>query len=182
MFIAVAQTLIIFTDSIRNSFILSFDSRSTDRKTVDTQSEYQVDIGSAQNINSPKYLIVTHRRAARMGVPNKANNVAIFENLNVRKYHVDIDGVRYPRDGVSIDYTSSDYPDRYRDLKVFYKECVGEELLNLFIRYTDMKNKYPIHVIDLRFQVDRTNPKKLLLFQEYIGATNIARLFIMKIR
>ena len=32
----------------------SFDSWTTDRKIVNTGLEFQVDIGSAQNINSPK--------------------------------------------------------------------------------------------------------------------------------
>ena len=84
--------------------------------------DYQVDIGCAQKVNSPKYLIAAHQTAARIGVPNKARNIAVFDNLNVGKYHVDIDGVRYPRDGASIDYESNDYVDQYRDLKFFYKE------------------------------------------------------------
>ena len=119
-----------FNDSIKNSFTLSFDSWSTDRITVNTLLEYQVDVGNAQNINCPKYLIVADQTEGRIGVPNKANNVAVFDNLNVRKYHVDIDSVRYPRDGVSIDYASNDYVDQYRDLKLFCKEYVGEELPN----------------------------------------------------
>ena len=88
-----AQTQIMLNDSIKNSFTLPFDSWSTDRKTVDTQFEHQGNIGSAQNISSPKYLIVAHQTAARLGVPNKANIVSIFDNVNVRKRHVDIDGV-----------------------------------------------------------------------------------------
>ena len=171
-----------FNDSIKNSFTLSFDSWSTDRKTVDTQLEYQVDIGSAQTINSSKYLIVAHQTADRIAVPHKANNVAVFDNLNVRKYHVDFDVVCYPRDGVNIDYELTDYVDQYRDLYLFNKEYVGEELLNPCISYTDMKTKYPIQVIDLRFQVDHLNPKKVQLFEEYRGATNNARLFMILIR
>ena len=91
-----------FNDSIKDSFTLSFDCWTGARKTVDTQLEYQVDMGSAQNINSPKYLKAVHQSAARIGVPNKAYNVAIFDHLDVRKYHVEIDGVRYPGDGVNI--------------------------------------------------------------------------------
>ena len=160
IFLPDAQTQILFKDSFENSNTLSFGSFSTDRKTIDTQLEYQVDIGSSQNINTPKYSIVTHRTAARIGVPNKANNVAVFDKLIVRKYHVDFDGVRYPRDGVSIDYNSNDYIDRYRDLKYFYRKYIGGELLNPFISYTDKNNKYAIQVIDLKFQVDHINPKK----------------------
>ena len=67
-----------FDDSIKNSFTLSFDSWSTDRETVDTQLENQVDIGSAQNNNSPIYLIVAHLTATKKGVPIKTNNIAIL--------------------------------------------------------------------------------------------------------
>ena len=133
IFISDAQTQIMFNDSIKNSFTLSFDSWSTDRKTVDTQLEYQVDIASARNNNGPKYLILAQQTAARIAVPNKANNDAIFENLDVRKYLVDIDGIRYPRDGVSIDYGLNDYVDQYRDLNLFYHEYLEEQLLQPFI-------------------------------------------------
>ena len=84
-FIPDAQTQIMFNDSIRNSFTFSFDSWSTDRTTVDSQLQYQVEIGSAENINSPKYLIVAHQTAARLGVPNKTKNIAIFNNLDEKK-------------------------------------------------------------------------------------------------
>ena len=134
-----AQTQLLFDDSIKNSFTISFHSWSTDRKIVDTQLQYQLDKGSAQNINSPKYLIAVHQTAATLGAPNTAENVAIFDHLDVRKNHVDVDGVRYPRDGVNVDYELNDYDDQYRDLKLFYKEYVGEELLNPFKSYTDMR-------------------------------------------
>ena len=84
-----------------------------------TQLENQVDIGTAQNIISPKSLRVTHQTEARIGAPNKANNIANFDNLNVRKYHVDIDRIRYPREAASIDHGSNDNLDKYRDLKFF---------------------------------------------------------------
>ena len=44
------------------------------------------------------------------------------------------------------------------------------------------KLKYPLQVIDLRFQVDHINPKKIHLFEEYRGATNNASLFKNLIR
>ena len=78
MIIPNAETQIIFNDSIKNSFTLSFDSWTSGTKTVDTQLENLVDIGSAQNINSPKCLIVADETAARIRVPNKANNIAVL--------------------------------------------------------------------------------------------------------
>ena len=62
------------------------------------------------------YPIVTHQSAARIGVPNKANNIAVFDILDVRKIFLDIDADRYARDGVNIDYASNDYLDQYSDL------------------------------------------------------------------
>ena len=65
LFIPDAQTQIMFYDSFKNSFTLSFDSWSTDRITVNTLLEYQVDIKIAQNFNSPKYVIVAHQTENR---------------------------------------------------------------------------------------------------------------------
>ena len=154
---------------------MSFDSWFTDRKTVDTQLEYQGIIGSAQNNDSPKYLIVAHQPAASVGVPNKLSKVAHFDSLNVRENRVDIDGARYPRDGVSIEYTSKDYLDQIRDRKMFCTKYVGEELLNPFIGYTDIKNKHLIQVIDLRLQVDFFNPNEIQLFEKHRGISYIHR-------
>ena len=37
-----------------------------------------------------------------------------------------------------------------------------------------MKNKYPFQLIDLRFEIDHINPKKMGLFEEFGGATHNA--------
>ena len=42
---------------------------------------------------------------------------------------MEIVGVRYLKDGLSINFEANSYLDQYRDLKLFYKEYVGEELL-----------------------------------------------------
>ena len=128
--------------------------------------EYQVDLGSAQNINSPKYLIVAHQTAAR-AVGGKLVKNAIFDNLDVRKYFVEIDGIEYPKDAVDVDYNANQYLDQYRDIELFFKEYVCEPLLKPFVDYTDVKTKNPFQVIDLRFQIDHINPKKIQLFEEY---------------
>ena len=90
--------------------------------------------------------------------------------------------MRYPRDGVSIEYAVNDYADHYKDLNFFYKEYVGHDLHPAFISCTGMKNKYPIQVIDLSFQLDQFNTKKIQLHQAFRGATNNARLFMILIR
>ena len=60
-----------FIDFIENGFTTSFDSWSPVRKTVFNLLESQVDIGSAQNNNSPNYLIVAHQTEKRIGTPKE---------------------------------------------------------------------------------------------------------------
>ena len=162
------RTQVLFNESIKNNYTITYDSWYTERNLSTDGNELQVDIGSAQHVNSPKYLIGAFPTEARIGTPNKNNILAIFDNVNVRKYFCEIDGYRYPKDGIITNFPENEYLDQYRDLKLFYKEYLGEVLMNPFISYTNMKNKYPIQVIDLRFQVHHITPKKIQLFEEFI--------------
>ena len=45
-----------------------------------------------------------------------------------------------------------------------------------------MKSKYPIQVIDLRFQADHITPEKIQLFEEYRANPNSARLYVILVR
>ena len=170
-----------FNEAIMNNYTITFDSWYTERKISNADRELQVDIASAQQINSPKYLISAFQTNART-TPNKAANPAIFDDNHVKKYFVEIDGVRYPKDGVLVNFEENSHLDQYRDLKLFYKEYVGEELLQPYITYPDMKYLYPIQKPDLRHQVDHLTPKKIQLFEEFSEDPNVERLFIMLIR
>ena len=66
-------------------------------------------------MKSPKYMSSAHQTKDGILTPNKNNNIAIFDNLGLRKYYVEIDGQRYPRVGKSINYTENEYIDQYRD-------------------------------------------------------------------
>ena len=148
IFIPDAETQTIFNKAIQNTFTLSFDEWTTDRRIANTGLEFQLDIVSASNINSPKHLLAAHQTQAKSNV-DKAINNAIFDNLDVEQYFVEIDGIRYPKDGVQVNHDTNDHLDQYRDIKLFFKEYVGESLLNPFISYRDVKSPFPIQVIDL---------------------------------
>ena len=45
-----------------------------------------------------------------------------------------------------------------------------------------MKNKYPIQVIDVRYQANLITPKKIQMFEEYRADPANARLFVILIR
>ena len=175
------STQVMFNEAIMNNYTITFDSWYTERKISYDGRELQVDIGSAQNINSPKNLLTAFQTNARTA-PNKNANPAIFDNNNVTKYFNEIDGIRYPKDGVLINYEENSYLDQYRDLKLFYKEYVGEELLNPYISNPDMKYLYPIQITDLRYQIDHLSPKKIQLFEEILEDPANERLFIILVR
>ena len=128
-----------FKEPIKNSFTPTFDSWTTNRRTVNTGLDYELKIGSSSVFNKLKGLIAAPRSEARAILPNTADNKAIFDHLYVGNYFVEINGVRYPRDANDFDYTKNDYIKQYRDLKEFFPEFVGEPILCVFLNYTDME-------------------------------------------
>ena len=169
-----AATQVYFNEVLSKTITLSYESWTTDRKLVDTAKEFQVDISSASNINSPLYLIAAHQKTQRPDpadatrvFPDNRFNYAIFDDVRVRKCYSEIDGVRYPKNPIMTNFDENKYLDQYRDLKLIYKEYVGDQLLSPIISYEKMKKYYPIQIIDPRFQVDHISPKKIRLFEEY---------------
>ena len=67
----------------------------------------------------------------------------------MKNYYSENDGIRYPKDPIKINYNEINYLNQYRDLKLFYKEYNGEQLLSLIITYDKMKTYYPIQLMDL---------------------------------
>ena len=81
-----------------------------------------------------------------------------------------------------MNYEQSDYIEQYKDLKLFFRENVGEELMTPFISYPVIKTKYSTEIIDLRHQPDHITPKRIQLFHEYGVDSENARLFLIIIR
>ena len=123
-------------------------------------------MGVSQQVNSPKYMIGAHKTRDRADTANKNNNIAAFDNLNLQKNYVEIDGLRYPRDSVLVNYEQNDYFEQYKDLKLYFKEYVGEEFMTPYMSYPDTKTKYPGKIMVLRHQPDHITPKKIQLLQE----------------
>ena len=81
-----------------------------------------------------------------------------------------------------MNYEQNDCIEQYKELKLFFKKFVGEQLMSPFISYPNMKTKYPIEIIDLRHQADHLTPKKIQLFLEYGADPENARFFLILIR
>ena len=105
------STQLMFNEAIMNNYTITFDSWYTERKISNDGRELQIDVASAQGINSPKYLISAFQTNART-TPNKASSPAIFDHNNVTKYFVEIDGIRYPKDGVLNNFGENSYLDQ----------------------------------------------------------------------
>ena len=175
------ETQLMFNEASQNNYKISFDEWYTERR-IKSDLLIQHDIGSAQNVIQPKYLICAHQTNLRTATSDKKINIAIFDNLDIRKNYVEIDGQSYPRDSVLINFEENDYIQQYKDIKLFWNEYIGEPLLQPLISYTDMKTKYPIETIDLRHQSDHITPKKIQLFHEYGTDPDNARLFLILTR
>ena len=174
------ETQLMFNEATQSIYKISFDEWYTERRII-SDLLVQHDIGSAQNVIQPKYLICADQTNLRTTTLDKKINIALFDNMDLRKYYVEIDGQRYPRDSILICYEENDYIQQYKDFKLFWKEYIGEPILNPLISYRDMKTKYPIEIIHLKHQPDYITPKKIHLFHEYGTDPDNARLFLILI-
>ena len=109
------ETQLMFNEATQNKNKISFDEGYPERRLL-SYLLVQHDIGSAQQVNSPKYLIAAHQTSLRTTTLDKKINIAIFDNLDLRKNYVEIDGQRYPRDSVLVNYEEKDYIQQYKAL------------------------------------------------------------------
>ena len=97
------ETQLMFNEATQNNYKISFDEWYTERRII-SDLLIQHDIGSAQQVIQPKYVVCAHQTNLRTTTPDKKSNIAIFDNMDIRKYYVEIDGQRYPSDSVLINY------------------------------------------------------------------------------
>ena len=128
---------LMLNEATQINYKISYDEGFTERRII-SDTITQLDIGSSQKLQSPKYLIGAHQTKDRIDGAISTKNVAIFDNLDLRKYYIEIDSQRYPRDSSLMNYEQNDYIEQYKDLKLFFKEYIGEQLLSPFISYPDL--------------------------------------------
>ena len=84
------ETQVMFNEATQNNYKISYDEWFTERGII-SDTITQLDIESSQNVQSPKYLIGAHQRK---DVAISTKNVAIIDNLDLRKYYIEIDSQR----------------------------------------------------------------------------------------
>ena len=172
------ETQVMFNEATQNNYKISYDEWFTERRII-SDTITQLDIGSSQNVQSPEYLMGAHQTKDRIDGAISTKNVAIFDNLDLRKYNIEIDGQKYPRDSSLMNYEQNDYIEQYKDLKLFFMEYIGEQPMSPFISYPGTKTKYPIEIIDLRHQSNHISLKKIQLFLKDGADPEKARLFLI---
>ena len=78
------ETQVMFNEATQNNYKISFDEWYTERRVI-SDTITQLDIGTSQRVNSPKFLIGAHQTRTRADTANKNNNIAIFHNINLQK-------------------------------------------------------------------------------------------------
>ena len=81
------ETPLMFNEATQTNYRRSYDKCYSERRVL-SEIIVQHDIGSAQKVNSTKYLIRAHQSPIRSDIPNKNNKIAIFDNLDLRKLFV----------------------------------------------------------------------------------------------
>ena len=132
------ETQVLFNEATQNNYKITSDDWYAERRVI-SDTITQLNIGSSQNVQSPKYLIGARQTRIRADTANKNNNFAISDNLNIQKNYVEIDSVRYPGDSVLVNYEQNDYIEQYKDLNLNFKEYVGEQLMSPHLSYPDLK-------------------------------------------
>ena len=89
------ETQVMFKEPTQNSYKISYDEWFTERRII-SDTITQLNIGSSQNVQSSKYLIGAHQTKDRNHGAISTENVSIFDNLDLRKYYMEIDGQQYP--------------------------------------------------------------------------------------
>ena len=91
------EAQVMFNEATQNNYKISYDGWFTERRII-SDTNTQLDIGISQNAQSPKNLIGAHQTRDRIDAPISTKNVAIFDILDLRKYYIEIDGQRCPRE------------------------------------------------------------------------------------
>ena len=86
-----AETQLMINEASQNNYEISYTECYTERRLI-SDMIVQVDIGSARQVSSPKYMICAHQTRDRIDAPNKSNIIAKFDNVDLRKYFVEKDG------------------------------------------------------------------------------------------
>ena len=83
------ETQVMFNEATQNNYKISYDEWFTERRII-SDTITQLDIGSSQNVQSPKYLIGAHQTKEELMAPYHLklllfSIISIFQNIILRQ-------------------------------------------------------------------------------------------------
>ena len=123
-----------YKESMTAFFDLTFDSRTTIRKTAQTVAQFQGDTGSTRNVNSPLNLNKAHQTItqANPGADNTIINLSL-DTMNFKTFSVQNDDNRQFAVKFETIFPENNFSDQYRDLKLLYQAGIGGALLKFLL-------------------------------------------------
>ena len=85
------ETHLMSNEATQKNYKISYDDYYREGRII-SDMIFQVDIRSAPQVSTSKYLICAHETQNRINVPHKNNNFAVLDNLDLRKYYAEMDG------------------------------------------------------------------------------------------
>ena len=76
------ETQLMFNEATQKIYMITDDEYYIEKRVI-SDMIVQHDIGSAQQVKSPKHLICAHQTKDRTSTPDKKINIAIFDNLDL---------------------------------------------------------------------------------------------------
>ena len=98
---------LMFNEATQNIYRIYYDEYYTERRVI-SDMIVQHDKRMAQQVNSPKSLVLTKQKIEQVLLIKKIN-IAIFDNVDLRNYHVEIENLRYPRASLFMNFDKNDY-------------------------------------------------------------------------
>ena len=131
--------------------------RSVFMKKVNTQHLWSFELGTHENMNDPKWIIVGLHQSDRQDSQNLANDT--FCRLPITSAQCIISTEKYPDSAILLNYDVDDFNQGYGLIKKAFKALTKDEILEPYISEHDFRTSnngnnigYSLYVFDIRYQ------------------------------
>jgi len=130
---------------------IRFLSRQCEKYTIpENQSDLDWRLNITTGSERPRYIFLVFQDDKQN---NQTKNAAIFDHMNVRDAHIQLNSERYPEMSLDCDFDNNRYIKPYKMLTDYFQHTLGKESLGFGI--IEFKTLYPILVFDVSRQSER---------------------------
>ena len=141
---------------------LRYVERSVFMKQVKNQNLWNFEMGSAENINVPIWIIIGFQQQDRQDSQDLNNDT--FCRLPVVSAQCVIGTEKYPDAGILLNYEDDDYSQGYHQIKEAFRALAKDDILQPYITEEDFRTSnvraadvgFNLYVFDIRYQKNYT--------------------------